>query len=1654
MPKLSVAVLNDKKKEIPNVRHDLIEFGTIYSHTTLQKFIKVTNNSPEKTTFNASILQDQEGELMGETSETTAMEALYNTSFHKKQAQDSRIQSKYDAFKITPNTGFLSPGQSSIITIEFQPKLHKNNPENDEISKKDFVVFMTIHTGNWSEEIGDSIKAIASPCEVALVGSVTNPSISLTKSINFENKLKVGDKETQKFQIKNNASIPIDIKLSKIPHFNITPNTFKILPENSKNIEITFSPKHDGEFDMKVMASLMPGNGSDQILNKNYINLSGKSYSTPKINLPKNEELTFKESREVKSKSKNPRKLALLESTLHDQENDSDFIALPNDLSQSIRPYLNSEKYKTPFTRQPRYQYIDPDYAFTAEEAEERSQHKDQYTIKRDKKKLVAERQEENFKKLAETSSANNTAKTTESKIKNSISSFMNKKLSTFNRPKKPVRLHSASSRASIIQNSMSTEPILINPSVIDFGNICVGTNNQKTIVIQSNIKKTATVLFDSDSNELRQTHPSLLSLDPKQIDELHVIFNSDAPGIFERCISYNINNKPVGRIFIKANVVQPNINFYHKHDVIDTPTSQNNGTFEAKKIADLNQIKLTYPSMNKHKAEAFITLKNTTNAPTCFKFSKIEEDNSFFVTPEVGQMMPYSEFECRITFSPAFDSNFLNTFKCDISYQAEGEKTYVTDSKYLFVSAPNPPPVVKLVEPRLVWGLIPFGVESKRIIALTNESNYPATYNFNNIDSILPSTFKIEKPSSVIPANSTLLIATTFTPNEIRNFDYRIHISVGKTSNRNSRVKQKYELRMVGAVQKPSIKLSHTAFSFGAAPSGATVPLNFTVQNESPNTIVIVNFETDNECNFEKARAFTLSKNRLELSGGELVNMTLYFKPNNVASYNFDLNYTVNGIQDKIRITAVSARAEINIPQFIKPGERFEIEEMMKSKKTQFQDPITGKIYERLERNESSLAEVFPPDAGKLEFDAATDSLYFKHHAGLGMKTEFSITMYGQFTYKVEVKTVEDEIISNNMNQDTQIIIFPSKTQVLTTKLQYCSEKKMRDQSFDVKHIKIISEVSNESHDGILDFELLHDNHVKIQVNEKFRNESFNRSYLLNYKSTKISKIIIIKYSPNSYFTGEISNLAIKYNSHASYLTALKSWILNFVNLDDSISKARRVLDFSKHDMKGNRKKDIVNDSGIDFLINRIIQKDNHEEARFKPISLNQLDVAYANLVEWLAEKNGVNVNHIPAQSLLKPHELVREDLSIGNFAEEKSLQDLLNYSIETFDYLAPHLDKFQFEFLLEFYKNFVFDKVDTNLDRFYDMLLQVDDDLYDSIFEDEILKQQELEMESRMNELDEMSVTSSSQTFSVSNFNTATSKLKTMLYAINKLWNLHKNRLFPADLAKNTDPIQTVECIEDLNTGAVLGILITTFCPWLEELALKLFPQKYEKLSFENRAHNVNILFQLLSCAGLTNRMEFDTEDMLGPQGPNLMKIVLLLTHLWQKIPTRNPGEVVEFFGQLSETEEKEVRLTNSYDYPIQYHIQVLGPGKDCFKLLNCEEILNLPARTTKPIKLQATSNLLNTQEAILYINNIGKKNTAPFTMLDLLSSNKDICTFSFCYLLRIEPRTVVPTDNFEFTATLYHPLKISLPVKNPFSHLPNTPKYRKFKDCAQGF
>ncbi len=54
-------------------------------------------------------------------------------------------------------------------------------------------------------------------------------------------------------------------------------------------------------------------------------------------------------------------------------------VAFPNDRSKSIAPFSRTDKFKTLMTGQDRYNYVDPDYAYTDAEREQISRHKDIY---------------------------------------------------------------------------------------------------------------------------------------------------------------------------------------------------------------------------------------------------------------------------------------------------------------------------------------------------------------------------------------------------------------------------------------------------------------------------------------------------------------------------------------------------------------------------------------------------------------------------------------------------------------------------------------------------------------------------------------------------------------------------------------------------------------------------------------------------------------------------------------------------------------------------------------------------------------------------------------------------------------------------------------------------------------------------------------------------------------------------------------------------------------------------------------------------------------------------------------------------------------------------------------------------------------------------
>ncbi len=54
-------------------------------------------------------------------------------------------------------------------------------------------------------------------------------------------------------------------------------------------------------------------------------------------------------------------------------------VSFPNDRARSIGPFNREESFVTPFTREERYNYIDPDYAYTNEERKKIELHEEAY---------------------------------------------------------------------------------------------------------------------------------------------------------------------------------------------------------------------------------------------------------------------------------------------------------------------------------------------------------------------------------------------------------------------------------------------------------------------------------------------------------------------------------------------------------------------------------------------------------------------------------------------------------------------------------------------------------------------------------------------------------------------------------------------------------------------------------------------------------------------------------------------------------------------------------------------------------------------------------------------------------------------------------------------------------------------------------------------------------------------------------------------------------------------------------------------------------------------------------------------------------------------------------------------------------------------------
>lgn len=111
---------------------------------------------------------------------------------------------------------------------------------------------------------------------------------------------------------------------------------------------------------------------------------------------------------------------------------------------------------------------------------------------------------------------------------------------------------------------------ILINPSVIDFGEVCIKSVSSKTLEIFNSLDQPIHIELENDCNELRQTTPLSQVIQPQSKGTFSIVFESEYVQTFQRSISYRINYSYRHHIIVLAECKLQSLKLNKSHAVLN----------------------------------------------------------------------------------------------------------------------------------------------------------------------------------------------------------------------------------------------------------------------------------------------------------------------------------------------------------------------------------------------------------------------------------------------------------------------------------------------------------------------------------------------------------------------------------------------------------------------------------------------------------------------------------------------------------------------------------------------------------------------------------------------------------------------------------------------------------------------------------------------------------------------------------------------------------------------------------------------------------------------------------------------------------------------------------------------------------------------------
>ncbi|XP_067848879.1 cilia- and flagella-associated protein 47-like [Heptranchias perlo] len=406
---------------------------------------------------------------------------------------------------------------------------------------------------------------------------------------------------------------------------------------------------------------------------------------------------------------------------------------------------------------------------------------------------------------------------------------------------------------------------IVIGPSTVDFGNVCVHSTSMQNLNIVNSLPMHILIEVATDCAELRESSPLAQVIPPMSAAYLPLIFESTLLGVFQKSITYTINNIHTGHVLVLAKVVCVALEL-SSNELVLTPN---------------------YGLLAESGFRTTVRLYNRRNYPAQFSWSPIltEKGIAFFIRPDGGTVDAFNDLECEVVWHASFFSPVEGEF--DLIVHQGNKIRLKCIAKLGHIN-------VHFVENRVLFNAAPWNLSTMKTAILKNDGQNHAYFKIKNMNPVPGMT--ITPVQGTIPVGGYVRFKIFFNPATVFKFDTRIKVDIRNTN--------RLKLRVGGSVTRPMAEIDVKYFKFHGVYCGSTCKIPFTLLNLTDSHIKL-------EFDFSKYKDFALKFETsadarqdplnsqlyvVDLGAKESIKCELFFIPTEVASYDFNLPVNING--------------------------------------------------------------------------------------------------------------------------------------------------------------------------------------------------------------------------------------------------------------------------------------------------------------------------------------------------------------------------------------------------------------------------------------------------------------------------------------------------------------------------------------------------------------------------------------------------------------------------------------------------------------------------------------------------------------------------------------------------------------------------------------